>query len=246
MRARRAVQLRCNKSKANALLSSSEKAEKLHELAKTKKSLQRKVNCLEEKIRKMKHTAKRLIETEGDKITSQDSCDMASMLQENRSEIESFPVDSFQRILFEQQMQFNQLKNKASMRWHPAVIRWCLYIKSKSTKAYDGLRSCLALPSKRTLYDYTHNTEAGTGFQVRVTEQLMEAAEREGRTVRQQLQVLQDLVYNKHTDDLIGYIDLDRVSNELLNIGDAINQGQKQVAQYMLVIRVRGICSGLP
>ena len=255
MRARRAVQLPCNKSKANALLSSSEKAEKLHELAKAKKSLQRKVNRLEEKIRQMKNTAKRLIEMEGEKMTSQDSCDMASMLQENRSEIESFPVDSFQRILFEQQMQFNQLKNKASMRWHPAVIRWCLYIKSKSTKAYDGLRSCLALPSKRTLYDYTHYTEAGTGFQVRVTEQLIEAAEREGLydnsfksyvgIIQDEVKIKEDLVYNKHTGELIGYIDLDRVSNELLNIGDAINQGQKQVAKYMLVIMVRGICSGL-
>ena len=41
------------------------------------------------------------------------------------------------------------------MRWHPAVIKWCLRIYLKSHKLYDDLRNSggLKLPSGRTLSD---------------------------------------------------------------------------------------------
>jgi hypothetical protein len=60
-------------------------------------------------------------------------------------------------------MKCNKLKNKASMRWHPSIIRWCLFLRSKSAKAYDGMRAYLPLPSNRTLFDYTHYIDHGTG-----------------------------------------------------------------------------------
>jgi len=26
------------------------------------------------------------------------------------------------------------------MRWHPMIVKWCLYLRQKSTAAYDALR----------------------------------------------------------------------------------------------------------
>ena len=47
--------------------------------------------------------------------------------------------NSFQRLFLEQQAKFLQ-SGKNGMRWHPMIIRRCLYMKSKSSKAYDAMR----------------------------------------------------------------------------------------------------------
>jgi len=44
------------------------------------------------------------------------------------------------------------------MKWHPLVIKWSLYLRHLSGKAYELLRKTgyIKLPSQRTLHDYTH------------------------------------------------------------------------------------------
>ncbi|KAH3783282.1 hypothetical protein DPMN_161217 [Dreissena polymorpha] len=73
----------------------------------------------------------------------------------------SFPVStSRQRLFWEQQMSFakkerqsrdalaphdhslvslpsTKVRNSRGMRWHPMIIRWCLYLRQKSETAYD-------------------------------------------------------------------------------------------------------------
>ncbi|KAJ8309864.1 hypothetical protein KUTeg_011729 [Tegillarca granosa] len=53
------------------------------------------------------------------------------------------------------------------MRWHPMIVRWCLFMRQKSTKAYDAMRESgfINLPSSRTLYDYSHYTKSTLGIQ---------------------------------------------------------------------------------
>ena len=245
----------CHKFKANVHLTTLEKDNKLRGLAQKQKILKRKVNRLEDKIKTLTEKAHTLIETEGEILSSADSADIAEILNESQKELSSLPADSFQKILFDQQMQYNALKKKSSMRWHPAIIRWCLYIRSKSSKAYDGLRSCLALPSQRTLHDYSSYTESGVGFHPRVLEQLIDEAERKGLynseakqyvgIVQDEVRIKQDPVYNKHTGELVGFIDLNQASNELLRIEERIADTGRGIAKYMLVIMVRGLCSNL-
>ena len=64
------------------------------------------------------------------------------------------------------------------MRWHPLMIKWCLYLRHISSRAYDTLREskCLKLPSDRTLHDYTHYIPAKAGFQAEVDEHLVREA----------------------------------------------------------------------
>lgn len=178
-----------------------------------------------------------MIETESENLTHDINTDIAELMKDNKDEIEELPEDSLQRILFEQHLQYNVLRNKASMRWHPAIIRWCLYIRSKSAKEYDGLRSCLALPSQGILYNYSNYTETGTGFQSRVTEQLIATAEKRGLydeeyrryvgIIQDEVRIKQDLVYNKHTGELVGYVDLDNISNE--RVSDKWKKGSGKI-----------------
>lgn len=67
------------------------------------------------------------------------------------------------------------------MRWHPLMIRWCLYLCHQSSKAYETLRQsgCLHLPSQCTLRDYSHCVKAGAGFSTEVDCHLMKAVNME-------------------------------------------------------------------
>ena len=63
------------------------------------------------------------------------------------------------------------------MRWHPLLIRWCLYLRHQSSKAYETLRdSGIALPSQRTLRYYTYSCKAATGFSSGIDQQLILAS----------------------------------------------------------------------
>ncbi len=76
-----------------------------------------------------------------------------------------------------------------------------------SGKAYDALRDygCIALPSQRTLRDYSNAVKGDVGFSPEVDEQLRQAANLEGSPSYRSLSVLlldemhvrEDLVYNK-------------------------------------------------
>ena len=139
------------------------------------------------------------------------------------------------------------------MPWHPLIIRWCPYMHSKSSKAYDGLRQFLNLPSQRTLYDYSHFTEHSTGFQLNVTKQFVKEVDRWAGDQSSQyvgilfddVKVKSDLVYDKHTVELLGCVNLDNVSNELINLQNITQNDALRVAKLLLVVMMRGVCSGL-
>ncbi len=55
------------------------------------------------------------------------------------------------------------------------MIRWCLYLRHCSNKAYDTIRES-ALPSQRTLRDYSNAVKADAGFSSEVDQQLLQAS----------------------------------------------------------------------
>ena len=63
------------------------------------------------------------------------------------------------------------------MRWHPAMIRWCLYLHHKSSGCYKTLRATgvLQLPSERTMRYYRHSSPSTTGFSKATNMELLEA-----------------------------------------------------------------------
>ena len=42
---------------------------------------------------------------------------------------EGLPAGSFQQIFWQQQVEAASQRNARSMRWHPLMIRWCLYLR---------------------------------------------------------------------------------------------------------------------
>ena len=99
-------------------------------------------------------------------------------MQEYSTDIASkFPENSFERIFWDQQQQANAVKAQGR-RWHPLIIKWCLYLRHISSRAYDVLRNSgvVTLPSQRTLRDYTHFVESVPGFSADVDEMLMEVS----------------------------------------------------------------------
>ena len=63
------------------------------------------------------------------------------------------------------------------MRWHPAMIRWCLYLHHKSSGCYKTLRATgmLQLPSERTMRYYRHSSPSTTGFSKATNMERLEA-----------------------------------------------------------------------
>ena len=228
---------------------------KLTHLARMAKLLKRKNKSLHIRLERCKRMCKKLVETQGQKLTESDSKNILQLATEcKETALKQFPPGSFQQIFWDQQLQYNQLKSKSTMRWHPTMIRWCLYLKSKSAKAYEGVRSFLSLPCSRTLYDYSHYMEHKLGVNPKVTEQLIHSASKMGcyeaehrsfiGILHDEIKIKSDLVYNKSTGELIGYVRLDDVTNELLKLGNTTNV-DVPVAQNLLVTMVRGITTSL-
>ena len=128
------------KSTPNIFLSPEEKDIKLTRLNRHQKSLKRRILVLEDKVARLEEKVKKDIEQQGESLSNDNCDDLLNIMKDSRSYImKTFGPDSFQRIFFEQQVKYNELRSKKSMRWHPSIIRWCLYLRSKSSKAYDGI-----------------------------------------------------------------------------------------------------------
>ena len=48
-----------------------------------------------------------------------------------------FPKNSFKHLFWEQQRKALQVKDSKSIKWHPLMIKWCLYLRHHSGKAYE-------------------------------------------------------------------------------------------------------------
>ena len=116
---------------------------------------------------------------------------------------------SFARVFWDAQQKAASVKNTKSMRWHPLMIRWCLYLRHLSSSAYETIResNVIKLPSQRTLRDYTYYTKATMGFSADVDEQILKAAKLDSCPERvkyiiilmDEMHIKEGLVYDKHT-----------------------------------------------
>ena len=176
----------------------------------------------------------------------------------NGTVLEAFCPNSFQRVFWEQQLDAASLKDTRGMRWHPLMIRWCLYLRHQLQSAYETLRQSgsLVLPSQRTLRDYTHYIKAAPGFSAKVDQQLMHAANIQ--TCREwekcmillidEMHIKEDLIYDKHSGALIGFANLGEINNHLLRFERSMSQDDpisQPLASTMMTFMVRGLFTSL-
>ena len=137
------------------------------------------------------------------------------------------------------------------------MIKWALYLHHQSSSSYETLRSsgCFALPSQRTLRDYSHCIKSNAGFSNETDVQLMSAPEVANAKEWQKIVILlldemhirDDLVYDKHTGALLGFADLGDINSHLAAFEQSLSTEMcdDSVATTMLVIMVRGLFTKL-
>ena len=149
-------------------LSDSEKNSRMRELHRNMRVAQRRVAHLQEKLRES-------TEVEGEEVDESTSADLKQIMEDNDDSIlKQYPKESFLYLFWTQQKESLAKNSTKGMRWHPLMIRWCLYLRHHSNKAYEVLREAgLCLPSQRTLRDYTYSTKSAIGFSSSVDQQLL-------------------------------------------------------------------------
>jgi hypothetical protein len=150
--------------------------------------------------------------------------------------------------LFWQQQQKLFTCSSTGARYHPMIIRYCLSLASKSPACYEELRKSkiLVLPSQRTLKDYKNSIRPTTGIQEQVLEELKSLTDcyfdvqRYVVLLIDEMKVMLNLVFDKVTGELIGYIDL---GDPDINFGTL--EKADEIASHALVFFIRGVCTEL-
>ncbi len=212
-------------------LSTPEKMNRLRAFGKKNRLLHKKMRELQKKLDKV-------LEADSVSINDELSNGLQEVMDDNTHLVSSqFPEDTFQSIFWKHQMEsLNKVGKKKNGN------RWCLYLRHFSSKAYDTIcdSGCIVLPSQRTLRDYSNAVKADSGFSPQVDQQLLQAANLllspgyHGLTVLllDEMHVREELVYNKHSGKLVGFVNLGDINIiTLLVLRKCLNQPMTRVKQ---------------
>lgn len=217
--------------------------------------------ALQMKIRRREEKIASLLEKEANVTLDSDvSADFQNIMDEEDWSIEeNFAKDSFQYIFWKQQKEALRKKgdSRKGIRWHPLTIKWCIYLRHHSNKAYETLRDsgCVSLPSQRTLREYTHAVKGGPGIPGESDHQLYGAA----HLASLPLFSLIDEVHIKQDDKhagIIGFLDLGDINNHFARFEELLSQDDDDrdtvaeashppLAKSMVVFMVRGLFTNL-
>ena len=199
-------------------------------------------------VKRLKERLKELGEKEGIYVNNDLHSDLTEIIGDQTNEVrKAFSPGTFARLFWEQQMEA-RCTDSRQVRWHPMIIKWCLSIKLRSSSSYSAFSNSgvLVLPCDRTLRDYTHFVKAQAGFSLEVDKQLQREAKLDSIPLYQrnvclvfdEVKINEDLMYDKHSGDIIGFINLGEVNDLLLAFERAhLNPSpQPKLATHMLVI----------
>ena len=134
---------------------------------------------MQKKINHMREKLQVAADEKGMLLDEVDHDDFKKLLLSESTKItKKCEKNSFEHLFWEQQMKAAQCRDAPHMRWHPVMIKWCIYFISKSSGMHEALREsgCISLPSQRTLRDYTPCFDVTVGFSNNVDCMLMDAA----------------------------------------------------------------------
>ena len=206
-------------------------------------------------MKRLQTKVDKLIANQSVRLQDNDAADISRIIAEVSPVVEdTFPLNSPQRIFWDQQKRFNSLKDKRQMRWHPLVIRFALNLKYLSGTAYRAVRQSgmINLPSERTLSDYTHWATPHSGVQLEFIEQFQCLLQEEVPCGQCQCALSMDemklksgLVYNKHTGALSGFVDLGSSNRDMelavSGCGDQDESSAGQLAEQVFVFLARAV-----
>ena len=158
-------------------------------------------------------------------------------------------VTPFMNLFWQQQKEMFKVGNRKNVRFHPMIIRYCLSLYLKSKAAYEELRNSgvLVLPSSRTLIDYKNHITPKVGFSNDIIEDLKIRTNEYIETERyivicfDEMKIKGNLVFDKFTGEMKGFLDLGSDFTELSTIGREVDD----LASHALVFYLRGIVTDL-
>ena len=220
------------------------------ELIERCRSLQEERKELTRKHTAMKKDIEHLINAEGIMLTEKQTEVVLQCVDSLEGELKE---DIPERLLWEEQLK--AVKTKTNMRWHPAIIRWCIAIQSKSASAYRVLCEAgfIKLPHESTLRKYTQYTDAKVGIQHDALETLLgqiNQAQPQNANITiilDEMKVKSGLVYFSVSGPLIGFTDVGELNNELRDFHKKVErveekkQVEEQLASHAFTIMARGI-----
>lgn len=178
-------------------LSTPEKIDRIQSLKSQNRSLQLKNKRLQLRLTSA-------IEKDSITLDDQTSSDINQIMEDEDKQISILIPFIFWKT--QKELCVKEGNSKKGIRWHPLIVKWCLYLKHQS---YETLRqSGINLPSQRTLRDYSNAVKAGSGFSADVDHQILEAAKlttlpdyhRLIILLIDEMHVKEDLVYDKQLD----------------------------------------------
>lgn len=211
------------------------------------------------KMIRMQRQMKHLIEIESVSIVGKHAKEIDHMVSSCSSELDKLLEENTpQKLLWESQKTAlaKAKKNPRSMRWHPAIIRWCVALYTKSPSAYKSIRDSkfIILPHENTLRDYIHYTDLQPGFHgdflLRITEDFKlhnrQDHERHITLVYDEMKIKSGLVFCPHSGKIIGFTQLGSLNEEVKAFEQEVaNSKQPPIATHVLVLMIRGITSHL-
>ena len=155
-------------------------------------------------------------------------------------------IPPFMNFFGEEQQKYIKCSSRG-IRYHPMIIRFCLSLASKSALAYDDIRydkksatGILILPSRRQLRDYKNYIKPES-FNKNINElknKIKNFSDNEKFFVilMDEMKIQSNFVWDKHTGELIGYVDL--VENEL---NYATLKKTDNIATHILAFLIRSM-----
>ena len=225
-------------------LTSSEKNTRL-------RNLHHSVKVTKLQLLRMQNKAISTLQTDSLQLHPNDSNDISTIFNQLTNTVhQQFPMESPQRIFWDQQQKYNSLKDKRQMRWHPLIIRFALNLKYSSTSAYHAVQQSglISLPSERTLFDYTHWMTPHSGVQLDFVEEFHRRVDREVPSGHfhcalslDEMKIRSGLVFDKHKGRLIGFVDLGSVNSDINKMMSVSEEETEVLADHVLVVMARAI-----
>ena len=106
------------------------------------------------------------------------------------------------------------------------------------------------MPSQHSLHDYSHAVKIGAGFSSEVDNQLLQAAKLLSSPkyhaivaiLTDEMTIKEDLVYDKHSGRLVGFVNLGEIYNHLLQFEQSFNDEEAEpvLANSVIAFMVKG------
>ena len=178
-------------------------------------------------------------------VTSELESDLVTIM----SGVDKASMPPFMKLFWDEQQKYLKSPNKG-IRYHPMIIRCCLGLAAKSPATYDSLRydqgkgtGALILPSRRRLRDYKNYIRPKQGLNHEIIDELIRKTEAFSDAERfvvlslDEMKIQEDLVWDKHSGELVGFVDL---GDTELNYG-SFKRETETLASHVLVFLLRSV-----